>query len=101
MVQRDDAGETMADIVAQRPVEHLEQSGFVAMREQQNVDPAALGRGPIAMMLRWFCEPPEGRDQWRSARSTLNPRAILSRFTRSASNISARPALHGVSFRGP
>jgi hypothetical protein len=47
VVQPDDAGEIMADIVAKRLVEHLEQSGFVVMQEPQNVGEAALGRGPI------------------------------------------------------
>ena len=39
------AGEIMAQIVAERLVEHLERSGFVVMKRPPSVGAAALGRG--------------------------------------------------------
>jgi hypothetical protein len=39
------AGEIMAEIVAERLVEHLERSGFVVMKKPPALGAAALGRG--------------------------------------------------------
>jgi hypothetical protein len=39
------AGEIMAEIVAERLVEHLEESGFVIMKRPPATGAAALGRG--------------------------------------------------------
>jgi hypothetical protein len=37
--------EIMAQIVARRPVDHLERSGFVVMKKPPSAGAAALGRG--------------------------------------------------------
>jgi hypothetical protein len=39
------ADEIMAEIVAKRPVEHLERAGFIVMKKPPDVGGAVLGRG--------------------------------------------------------
>jgi hypothetical protein len=39
------ADEIMAEIVAKRPVDHLERAGFVVMKRPADLGAAALGRG--------------------------------------------------------